>query len=88
MWKRCRPTTCLFSSSPKLWAYLRSALVLILLLVVLLILPAVLVLLLVVLLVLPVVLFLLILVVLVLLLFWLKFMVKFLLNSFAGFPRG
>ena len=39
--------TCLFSSSPKLWAYLRSALVLILLLVVLLILPAVLVLLLV-----------------------------------------
>ena len=55
--------TCLFSSSPKLWAYLRSALVLILLLVVLLILPAVLVLLLVVLLVLPVVLVLLILVV-------------------------
>ena len=81
VWRRCRPTTCLFSSSPKLWAYLRSALVLILLLVVLLILPAVLVLLLVVLLVLPVVLVLLILVVL-------KFMVKFLLNSFAGFPRG
>ena len=48
--------TCLFSSSPKLWAYLRSALVLILLLVVLLVLPVVLVLLILVVLVLVVVL--------------------------------
>ncbi len=83
------PPACLFGSLPKPWAYLRLALVLVLLLIVLLVLPAVLVLLLVVLLVLPVVLVLLILVVvLVLIVVLVEVHGEIPPEFICGFPAG